>query len=231
MDSAHGKKSASKKTVKVSKVVLASTSKFRRSILERTKLAFTAEGSEVDETVIKGDSPKHTALLRARAKALDVARRFPGALVIGADQTLSFEGRSFDKASNSHEAKKRLNELSGATHFLHSAVSIAIWAADHSDSEAELGELSSFCVDVRMDMRDLSEEEIATYVETGEWAGCVGCYQVENIGGLLFESIGGDDTSVIGLPLSDLNRALKKLGVNILSNSEGPWSLEARTNI
>ena len=112
----------------------------------------------------------------------------------------------------------RITEFAGQTHYLHSAFCLA------------LGDklLHAECVDVPMIMRKLSESEIDRYVESGEWEGCVGCYQFENRGGLLFDpKTSGDQSSIIGLPIRQLNFAFLKLGINLLTQPEGPWEIDS----
>jgi septum formation protein len=79
-----------------------------------------------------------------------------------------------------------------------------------------------------MTMRKLTSGEIDRYLATGEWRGVVGCYQAEKIGIQLFESIGGDTTAVVGMPIPQLLSALRSLGINTIESPQGPWRLAAR---
>lgn len=199
----------------VNQLILASTSPFRAQILTSAGILFDAVAPEVDEKSIIGDTPAGTAKARAEAKALDVAGKYPQAVVIGADQVLSLGDRLLSKAGDINEARRRLLDLSGQTHVLHSGFALA-----HAGRI-----LASDVVDVPMEMRRLSAGEIDRYLATGEWRGAVGCYQAENRGIQLFARIGGNTTAVVGLPVPELLTALRSVGVNPLEAPAGPWAL------
>ena len=204
----------------VKQLVLASGSPFRRALLASTGLSFRVEVADVDETSIAGLPPRQLALGRAELKAVAVARGMREALVIGADQVLSFEGRTFDKAKTAEEAAQRLAELSGRTHILHSAVTLVPGAGLGRDAVC-----ASFVIEVPMPMRPLSSAEIAAYVATDEWRGAVGCYQFENRGVHLFDGVDADHSAIVGLPLQRLLKELRLLGVNALTAAMPPWEL------
>ncbi|MDB2447220.1 Maf family protein [bacterium] len=204
----------------ITTIVLASGSKFRQEILRSTGLEFDVKTSKVDESKIVEKTGQDMALARANAKALAVATGLEGTLVIGADQTLSLDDKIFDKAQSREEAEARLNEFSGKIHHLHSAV--VLYLADSGETK-KIGE---FCVNVSMTMKTLSALTVSNYLDTNEWKGCVGCYQAENKGSLLFEKVGGNNTSVIGLPICELSGLLEDHGIFILDNSFGPWELK-----
>ena len=195
------------------RLVLASTSPFRAQILKSAGMEFDAIGPDVDEKAILAANPGAMAVARAEAKAVDISKKNLDSVVIGADQVLSLGDRTFTKAQDINEARRRLLELSGQTHTLHSAFALAM--------NGKI--LVSKVVDVSMAMRKLANGEIDRYLATGEWRGAVGCYQAENHGIHLFESIGGDTTAVIGLPLPQLLTALRSIGVNPLESPQGPW--------
>lgn len=195
------------------RLVLASTSPFRAQILKSAGMEFDAIGPDVDEKAILVANPGAMAVARAEAKAFDISTKNLDSVVIGADQVLSLGDRTFTKAQDINEARRRLLELSGQTHTLHSAFALAM--------NGKI--LVSKVVDVSMAMRKLANGEIDRYLATGEWRGAVGCYQAENHGIHLFESIGGDTTAVVGLPLPQLLTALRSIGVNPLESPQGPW--------
>lgn len=200
------------------RLVLASTSPFRAQILRAAGVQFDAAASGVDEKAIVMDDPARTAMARAEAKAIDVSGKNRDAVVIGADQMLSLGGRTFTKAVDINDARRRLLELSGQTHTLHSGIALAFNGKV----------IAATVVNVPMVMRRLSSGEIDRYLATGEWRGVVGCYQAENHGIQLFESIGGDTTAVVGLPMPQLLAALRSVGVNTLDAPVGPWALAAQ---
>lgn len=206
----------------IKRLILASQSPFRRALLQSTGLAFEAETAPIDENKVLGRIPKELAERRSLAKAMAVAALHPEALVIGADQVLSLDGDAFDKVKTAQDAVERLQSMAGRTHYLHSGLAL-VYAA--RDQEPKV--LASEVVDVPMRMRKLSLAEINAYVRTQEWQGSVGCYQYENRGIHLFEGSvpGGDQSTIVGLPLGRLLHLLRVLGVNCLVQASPPWSL------
>jgi septum formation protein len=181
------------------RIILGSTSPFRQAILNNRGVLFEVVSPPVDEKKFMGHDPKSTARYRAEAKAFSVAEHVrPHSLVIGADQVLGFEGEVFDKANNAQEAFLKLKRFSGKTHYLHSAVSVY----EVLDTGA-IRRVFSRVWDVPMVMRSLQDQEIESYIATGEWKGVVGCYRYEGQGRRLFNFEWGvlpEQSSVIGLP-------------------------------
>ena len=191
---------------KSKRIILASTSPFRKKILDDAGLGFDAMAPVGDEKTITGLPPAFLAAKRAEFKAIDVARHAPpDSLVIGADQVLSLEGESFDKAETEGEARERLQQFRGKTHTLHSAFCLV--EVHHSGSCETVFET---VIDVPMTMKNLTDQEVEDYLATCEWQGCVGCYRAEGEGRKLFAKIGGDTSAVIGLPLKELMAAIIK---------------------
>lgn len=191
-------------------IILASTSPFRRALLENAGVAFDVDRPQVDERAVEeavatsGVTPAEIALILAQAKAEEVSARQPASLVIGCDQTLSFEGQLLHKPKDMEEARRRLLAFSGQTHFLHSAVVVArgglmIW---------------SHVAEAAMTMRPLDPGFAGRHLaRVGEKAlSSVGAYQVEGEGIQLFERIEGDHFTIVGLPLLPLLKALRELG-------------------
>jgi septum formation protein len=205
----------------VKSVILASGSPFRQQLLREVGLLFMSQIANVDESQINGLNPLDSARRRGEAKALAVALGHPGCLVIGADQTLSFEGRCLDKVPSAKEAVACLASLSGKQHELNSAYCIAYQPVGGVASI-----FVSRVISVPMVLRSLSMEEIEAYVATGEWEGSVGCYKIEKSGICLMKTVGGDSTAIIGLPMVPLLTDLLDLGINPLLNSNGPWTLD-----
>ena len=191
-------------------VVLASTSVIRRQVLAGAGVAFEAVSPGVDETAIKdsllaeGVSPRDIADALAEAKAVKVSRKRPG-LVIGADQTLDFEGRLFDKAESVEEARARLKELRGATHRLHCGMVVA------RDGQPIWREV----VTSTLRMRPFSDAYLDAYLERNAPGvlSSVGCYQLESEGVQLFDRIDGDYFAILGLSLIPLLDLLRRHGV------------------
>ena len=191
-------------------LVLASKSVARQAVLQSAGVAFETAGSGVDEDAAKaallagGAGPLKVAEALAEMKALAVSPGRPD-LVIGADQTLEFEGRLYDKAETLAEARARLKTLRGKPHKLHSALAVArdgavIWRET---------------VSATLTMRVFSDAFLEAYLAAeGEAAlGSVGCYRLEAQGAQLFETIEGDYFTILGLPLMGLLGLLRREGV------------------
>lgn len=193
-----------------SSLVLASSSPFRRQLMENAGLQFLAQAADIDERAIEapleaaGASPDEVALELARAKALDVSHKNPAKLVIGSDQTMSLGSRVYHKPKDRAAAKDHLLSLSGKTHRLNSAVAFArdgqvIWEhVAHAD----------------MAVRPLTDEFVERHLaRVGDKAlKSVGAYQLEGEGIQLFEKIDGDYFTIIGLPLLAVLGELRRLG-------------------
>jgi septum formation protein len=192
-------------------LVLASASAARAAMLAGAGLSFDRDPARIDERAAEaplratGAGPADVAELLAEAKALDVSERHPGALVIGADQTLGLGDERFDKPADMEAARRQLLALSGRTHTLHSAVAVA------RDGAVLWRELAS----ADLTMRPLTPAFIGHYLAVvGDAAlASVGCYQLEGRGAQLFERIDGDYFTVLGLPLLPLLGFLRREGV------------------
>jgi septum formation protein len=192
-----------------SPLILASSSPFRRMLMENAGLRFDAIAAGIDERAIEapleaaGAGPDAIALVLAKAKAVAVSELHRGALVIGSDQTMSLGSRVFHKPRDMAEAESHLQALSGQTHRLNSAIVLArngdiLW--EHL-SHAELT------------MRDLDSNFIHRHIgRVGEKALLsVGAYQLEGEGVQLFSHIEGDYFTILGLPMLPLLAELRTL--------------------
>jgi septum formation protein len=207
--------------LKINRLVLASTSRFRRVLLEQSGIQVFGIAPQCNEDAIVGGIPLETARLRSEAKALSVGVVSENSIVIAADQVLEFQGRAYGKAHDADEARARLREFSGQIHQLHSAFSLAFYEAHQAQPKL----LSSRVVTATLGMRQVTAEELDAYVQTREWEGCAGCYQYENKGAQLFDWVDGDHTTIIGLPVLALLHELRQLGLNTLTRPLGPWEL------
>jgi septum formation protein len=210
--------------MQVSNLVLASASPFRRSLLKAVGVPFRVLVAPIDERQVFAPTAKALASARALAKAQAVAQTVKThgpahEIVIGCDQVLEFDGEAFDKVTTLAQAKARLKQLSGKTHYLHSAYVLVL-------TGQPLTLLCQKLVTVPMPMRPLTASEIKAYAATGEWQGSVGCYQFENRGHQLFEVVKADQAAIIGLPLQDLLQELRRYGLNFLLQPGGPWTLQ-----
>lgn len=192
-------------------LVLASASSSRRALMENAGLAFTAVAAQIDERAVEAEmahralGPGELALELAHAKAKEVSSRFPQALVIGCDQTMSLGSAVFHKPVDREEARANLAQLRGRTHRLNSGVVLV----------REGREIWRHLSVADLLMRDFSDAFLDDYLERcGENVmKSVGCYQLEGIGIQLFVSIHGDYFTILGLPLLPLLGELRMLGV------------------
>jgi septum formation protein len=190
-------------------VVLASKSLARRAVLEGAGVAIEVAASGVDEAAVKtemlarGATPRDIAEALAERKAVAAVRGRPE-LVIGADQTLEFEGRLYDKVETIEAARERLALLRGRPHRLHSAVVVA------KDGRAVWRELAT----ATLTMRHFSDAFLEAYLarEGAAALGSVGCYRLEGPGAQLFSAIEGDYFAILGLPLLGLLAFLRQHG-------------------
>jgi septum formation protein len=187
-------------------VILASQSRARQMLLGNAGISFEAVPADIDERAVQKNSgltsPGEIAGLLAREKALLVSAKNPGRHVIGADQTLALGERLFSKPSGRAQAAEQLRLLAGNSHTLHSAVAVA------RDGKIVFSDVSI----ARMTMRQLSENEIAGYLDAAGEAvtTSVGAYQLEGLGVHLFERIEGDHFTILGLPLLPLLAFLRR---------------------
>lgn len=190
-------------------LILASRSAARRAMLTDAGVAFAVEDAGVDEDAIKvamaGAAPTDLAVELAAAKAMAVSRYVPDAWVLGADQTLSFDGGLVSKAKSLEEARERLRQMRGRVHHLHSGAALAhdgavVWSGVDS---------------VAMRMRDFSDAFLDAYLaaEGEALLSCVGAYRLEGMGSQLFEAVEGDFFTVLGLPLWPVLAELRRAGV------------------
>lgn len=187
-------------------LVLASASATRAALLTGAGLIFTRVPADVDERLLEaelvGQPADAVAQALADAKALEVSMRRPGDLVIGADQTLALGAERFHKPADRSEAQRQLTRLSGRTHELHSALSLA-----------RNGEVLYRAVDsAALTMRPLSARFIGHYLSVvgDSVLGCVGAYQLEGYGVQLFSKVDGNHFTVLGLPLLPLLAYLRE---------------------
>lgn len=184
-------------------LVLASTSAFRRSLLEAAGLPFRAEAPGVEERAAPGVRPAALARALALLKAGAVADRFPEALVVGSDQTAELDGRLLRKPRTRAEARRQLAAMSGRAHFLRTAVALV-----RRRPRLRRVHVAS----ARLVLRRLSRAEIEAYLDTGEWEGCAGSYRIEGQGIKLMEEVRGEHSAIVGLPLVPLTRMLVEAG-------------------
>lgn len=183
-------------------LVLASTSRYRRELLQRLGLPFECASPEVDETPLNGEAPLALATRLAAAKAAAVAARHPGAWVIGSDQVADLNGQPLGKPGTVEAACAQLAAMSGQSVRFHTAVCLS----GNGDSFTALD-----LTEVRF--RVLERDEITRYVATEQPLDCAGSFKCEGVGISLFEAIDNrDPTALIGLPLIAVCGLLRQAG-------------------
>lgn len=189
-------------------IVLGSTSRYRRELLERLRLPFNVSAPDVDESPTAGESPRDLALRLALAKAHAVAQRHPDAIVIGSDQVADLAGHPLGKPGEHTRAVEQLRQMRGQTVIFQTALAVVCLATGF-----EAVDLAA----VRVVFRDLSDDEIEAYLQAEKPYDCAGSAKSEGLGIALLESIDNDDpTALIGLPLIRTARLLRQAGVTLL---------------
>ncbi len=189
-------------------IILASTSPYRRQLLQRLRLPFECIAPLVDEEAFKYDDIQPAILAETLAveKAKSIARTHPDAIVIGSDQVAECDGVRLDKPGTTARAIEQLTLLSGQSHRLFTSLCV-MHRGEHQEH-----------IDVTtLRMRSLTHDEIERYIATDQPLDCAGSYKLESLGIALFESIASDDqTAITGLPLLALCRMLREFGVEVL---------------
>ena len=192
----------------VAVLVLASSSRHRRALLERLGLPFTVVAPEVDETPDPGERPAETAVRLAEAKARAVAPKHPEALIIGSDQIAEFRGEPVGKTRDPAHALELLQAMRGHTVIFHTAVALL---------NARTGECRNALVDVVSSFRHIDDAALEAYLDREKPFDCAGAVKSEGLGIALFTRIASDDpTALIGLPLIRLIDLLAAEGVRPL---------------
>ena len=190
-------------------LVLASTSPYRRALLERLGVPFTVRDPAVDETRHPGETPEHLVVRLALAKAEAGAAEASDAVVIGSDQVAALDAEILTKPGTAENARAQLTRLSGKTHRLLTAIAVV----DPSGGDAAT-HLDVHC----LTLRQLTPDEIAAYVEADAPLDCAGSYKIEALGIALMERLEGDDfTAITGLPLIATAELLRRAGIAVPS--------------
>ncbi|SEK74234.1 septum formation protein [Pseudoxanthomonas sp. GM95] len=186
-------------------LILASTSVYRRELLERLRLPFQAARPDVDETPLPGETPRALAERLAQAKAQAIARQLPESWVIGSDQAADLDGQPLGKPGQRDAAIAQLTAMSGRQVQFHTAVCV-------SHGERNLAALDTTTVTLRR----LTHDEIARYVDAEQPFDCAGSFKCEGLGVTLFEAIETrDPTALIGLPLIATATLLRQAGFTL----------------
>lgn len=190
------------------KLVLASTSPFRKAILDKLGVKFDTASPETDETPLEKESPKELVERLSIAKAKAVAEKVSNSLVIGSDQVSVINNEIIGKPHTHENAVKQLKNASGKTVTFYTGLCLY-----NSDTQKYHSEVVPFDVV----FRELSEQQIDSYLRKEEPYNCAGSFKSEALGIVLFEKLIGDDpNTLMGLPLIRLVKMLEKESFSIL---------------
>ena len=190
-------------------LILASTSRYRRELLERLRLPFEVYAPDVDETPQTGEAPAALAQRLALAKAQAVSARFPDAIVIGSDQVADLDGTPVGKPGTHARAVAQLHSMRGRTVVFQTAVAVV---------RASTGYVGAALAPVTVRFRALGDAEIEHYLIAEQPYDCAGSAKAETLGIALLDTIDSDDpTALIGLPLIRTCALLRAAGIDPLS--------------
>ena len=190
-------------------IVLASTSRYRRELLERLHFPFQVQAPDVDENALPSETPRETALRLAHHKAAAVAARFPGAIVIGSDQTVDTDGTVLGKPLSHDAALEQLQLLQGRSAVFYTALAVLGPASD--DVQVD-------CITTTVKFKNLHKTKLEMYLRADQPYDCAGAAKIESLGIALVDSVeSSDPTALIGLPLIRLTSMLATAGVDVLA--------------
>jgi len=189
-------------------LILGSTSRYRRELLERLRLPFAVHAPDVDETPLAGETPAALAQRLALAKARIVSAAHPDAVVIGSDQVADLDGSPIGKPGTHERAVEQLRSMRGRSIVFQTAVAVV---------RASTGYVGTALAPVTVRFRDLSDAEIEHYLRTEQPYDCAGSAKCETLGIALLEAIDSDDpTALVGLPLIRTCALLRAAGIDPL---------------
>ncbi|WP_448548681.1 Maf family protein [Thalassotalea fusca] len=192
-------------------IVLASTSPYRKQLLEKLSITFVTAKPNVDETPILNESPNALVERLAILKAQAVAKQHNNALVIGSDQVAVHEGKILGKPHTKENARKQLMSFSGNKVTFLTGLCVL---------NASSGEFKSLVEPFNVYFRTLTENEVDLYIEIEQPLNCAGSFKSEGLGICLFNKLEGNDpNTLIGLPLIQLTNLLKAFGYNVLDSA------------
>ena len=197
------------------KIIIASTSPRRHGLAKEMGLEFEIVPSNYEEDMTMDMGPKELAETLSYGKAKDVADRIKSGVVIGIDTFVVFEGKKLGKPKSEEDAFNMLKSFSGKTQDVYSGVAII-----DCDNEKEVID----CEITKVKFRDMGDEEIRSYIKTGEPMGKAGAYGIQGLSSIFIEKIEGCYTNVMGFPIFNVYKNLKNLGVNIFEYEK--WKIQ-----
>ncbi len=192
-------------------IILASQSPRRRYLLEQAGLDIKVIPSRFDEDSIPITRPASYVKALAEAKAKEIAVQYPEHYVIGADTIVTIDDHFLGKPGDVDEARAMLKRLSGQTHFVYSGFAILCIHREACFTKA---------VETKVQFKELTDEEIDWYIQTGEPFDKAGAYAIQGIGTFLIRRIDGSYTNVVGLPVCEVIEELIRMGVVTFSGND-----------
>lgn len=190
-------------------IVLASSSKYRRALLDRLGVPYVADAADIDERRLEGEEPAALVLRLAEEKARAVASRHPGALIIGSDQVASLDGEPLGKPGGRDQAIRQLESLCARSVCFLTGLCLF---------NSQTGQAQCACESYWVEFRKLSRAQITAYVDRDRPFDCAGGFKSEGLGIALFTELRGEDpNALIGLPLIRLTQMLEREGVDLLT--------------
>ena len=192
----------------MSLLILASSSRYRRELLERLHLPFTCASPDIDESALPGESPSQLVCRLAELKARALSEQYPQHLIIGSDQVAALaDGRILGKPHDFERAHDQLQAASGSSVTFHTGLCLL---------DSRSGSAQVDCIPFTVHFRALSAEEISRYLQIEQPYDCAGSFKSEGLGVSLFQATEGSDaTSLVGLPLIRLCAMLREHDIQI----------------
>lgn len=190
------------------KIILASSSPYRRQLLNRLHLDYECHSPSIDESVNPGEQARDYVCRLAQAKAQSIAQSYPQAVVIGSDQCALLDGEILGKPGSHARALEQLRRAQGKTVVFHTAVCVL---------DLERGYCAVEDVPFEVEFRNLTDKQLEHYLEVEQPYDCAGSFKAEGYGVCLFSALRGDDPSaLIGLPLLRLTAMLEQAGIEVV---------------
>ena len=194
--------------ISLMKLILASTSPYRKALLERLQVKFLCDSPDLDESPLEGESVEHMVVRLAKFKAEAVAGKYPDALIIGSDQSAELEGEILTKSGNFENAAKQLQKASGKRIVFQTGLCLL---------NTKTGNSQTACVPYTVVFKPLSQDMIEHYLKKEQPYNCAGSFKSEGLGIALFDKFEGEDpNALIGLPLIKLIEMLDNEGFSVL---------------
>ena len=194
------------------RLILASSSAYRKELLSRLRLPFEVAVPDLDETPLPGEHPRATAVRLAKAKAQAVLDRFPGSLVIGSDQVATLDGAQIGKPGNHANALLQLQSMRGREVIFHTALCLI-------DGRQAVPDVQIEEIPTIVNVRDLPDAELDAYLRIEQPYDCAGSAKNEGLGIAILDRVASlDPTALTGLPLITLTGMLRRAGVAFFTN-------------